>query len=172
MTRCRECAGRRLAFVSARSALLYEGGARALVRGWKERGLRRLDAACAELVAEILPRPQARALTYVPADGDRLLARGHHPAERLARELGRRWGLPVLSLLSRAGSLPRQAGLRLEERRANVRHAFDIRGSSPAAVCLVDDVYTSGSTADAASRALKRGGARAVEVVTLARAVR
>jgi len=143
-----------------------------LVRAWKERGLRRLDSVCAELVAEAVPRPQAQVLTYVPADTDRQLERGHHPAERLARELGRRWGLPVLSLLCRTGPRRRQAGLGLGERRANARDAFLARPSSGAAVCLVDDVYTSGSTADAASRALRRAGAEQVEVIALARAVR
>jgi len=169
---CRECSGRRLAFASARAAVVYDEAARALIRGWKERGLRRLAAIAAELVAETLPRPDVGALTYVPPDGDRSLQRGHHPAERLARELGARWQLPVLSLLSRSRPLRRQRGLSLGDRRRNVRGAFAPAGSAPDAVCLVDDVYTSGATADAAAVALRRGGARLVQVVTFARAVR
>ena len=53
-----------------------------------------------------------------------------------------------------------------------MRGAFASARASPRAVCLVDDVYTSGATAGAAASALRRGGARRVEVVTLARAVR
>ena len=62
--------------------------------------------------------------------------------------------------------------LGLQERRRNVRGAFAPARASPARVCLVDDIYTSGATAGAAASALRRGGARRVEVVTFARAVR
>jgi predicted amidophosphoribosyltransferase len=53
-----------------------------------------------------------------------------------------------------------------------VRNLFATSGETPARVLLVDDVYTSGSTANAAARALRRGGARRVDVMTFARAVR
>src|SRR5919199_3084065 len=109
--RCRECGGRRLAFASARAAAAYDGTVRALVAAWKERGLRRLAALAAELVVEDVPRPHVAALCFVPPDGDRSLKRGHHPAERLARELGRRWELPVSPLLRRARTTRRQRAL-------------------------------------------------------------
>jgi predicted amidophosphoribosyltransferase len=112
------------------------------------------------------------ALAFVPADADRALQRGHRPAEALARELGRAWELPVEVLLQRTRSVERQRGLGLAERRRNVSGAFASARASPGRVCLVDDVYTSGATAAAAASALRRGGARRVEVVTLARAVR
>jgi len=109
----------------------------------------------------------------VPSDGDRTLERGHRPAEALARELGRLWELPVEPLLRRARKVERrQRGLGLAERRRNVAGAFAPARASPARVCLVDDVYTSGATATAAASALRKGGARFVEVVTFARAVR
>ena len=170
--RCRECAGRRLAFAAARAAVVYDEAVRTIVAGWKERGLRGLAALAADLVADAVPRPAADALAFVPPDGDRSLRRGHHPAERLARELGRRWELPAAALLARARTLPRQRGLPLQERRRNVRGAFRPARAAPPAVCLVDDVYTSGATAAAAASALRRGGARRVEVITFARAVR
>jgi predicted amidophosphoribosyltransferase len=62
VARCLECAGRRLAFASARAAVAYEGPARPLVAGWKERGLRPLAREFASLVAEIVPRPLVDAL--------------------------------------------------------------------------------------------------------------
>jgi predicted amidophosphoribosyltransferase len=170
--RCRECAGRRLAFASARAALAYEGAVRALVAAWKERGLRRLAALAAELVVEAVPRPDVATLCFVPPDGDRSLRRGHHPAERLARELGRRWELPVAPLLRRARTVRRQRGLPLAERRRNVAGAFAPVGRAPSRVVLVDDVYTSGATANAAASALRKAGARQVQVVTFARVIR
>jgi ComF family protein len=170
--RCAECAGRRLAFASARAAVLYDGSARRLVHAWKERGRRRLATEAAALVVETLARPDVSVLAFVPSDPGRALERGYRPAESLARELGRVWELPVQRLLGRTRSVERQRGLRLDERRSNVRGAFGPARAAPSRVCLVDDVYTSGATAAAAASALRKGGARRVEVVTLARAVR
>jgi predicted amidophosphoribosyltransferase len=151
---------------------MYEDGVRAVVGAWKERGLRRIAALAAELVAESVPRPDVAALTFVPPDRDRNLRRGYHPAERLARELGERWELAVEVLVARGGSSRRQRGLSRDARRRNVRGAFTAAGSAPARVAIVDDVYTSGATANAAASALRKTGARRVVVVTFARAVR
>src|SRR5439155_14903687 len=85
--RCRECAGRRLAFAQARAAVEYDEPIRRIVAAWKERGLRRLAAWAAELVVEAVPRPDADVVAFVPADRDRRLRRGHHAAEELAHEL-------------------------------------------------------------------------------------
>jgi predicted amidophosphoribosyltransferase len=172
VSRCRECARRRLAFATARAAVPYAGVARLLVVAWKEQALRTLAPLAAELVAEVVRRPPAQALAYVPPDRDRSLRRGHHPAERLALELGLHWQLPVERLLARPRAGPPQRGLSLAERRRNVRGAFRTTGRAPRTVVLVDDVYTTGATAAAAASALRAAGARRVDVVTFARAVR
>lgn len=169
--RCGECAGRRIAFAAARAALVYDAAARALVAAWKERGLRRLGGVASALVAEVVPPPEADALTWVPPDADRRGWRGVSTAEALARGLAVRWELPEVDLLRRTRRIRRQRGLSRELRRANVRNGF-VSFPAPQQVALVDDVYTTGETADAAARALKRAGARSVQVVTLARAVR
>jgi predicted amidophosphoribosyltransferase len=172
VVRCRECAGRRLAFARARAAIVYDPAATAFVWAWKERGLRRLAALAARLVAEVVPRPEADAVTFVPPDRDRRLKRGHHPAEALAGELAERWEIPRLALLERTRSIRRQRGLPLGERRRNVRGAFRASTDVPQRVAVVDDIYTSGATAAAAGSALRTGGAQRVEVVAFARAVR
>jgi len=172
VARCSECAGRRLAFASARAAVAYDDRVRRIVAGWKERGLRGIAARAAEIVAEAVPRPAAWLVTFVPPDDDRTLRRGHHPPERLARELAAVWELPVGRTLERRRASRRQQGLPLAERRRNVRGAFRTSGRVPSAVCLVDDVYTSGSTVAEAASALRAAGARKVLVVTFARAVR
>jgi predicted amidophosphoribosyltransferase len=170
--RCRECAGQALAFARARAAVAYDAAVRAFVSAWKERGLRRLAALAAAVVVDTLPRPSRASITFVPPDGERSLRRGHHPAERLAVELAALWDLPVEPLLGRTRRVPHQRGLPLVERRRNVRGAFRPLGRAPPTVVLVDDVYTSGATVGAAASALRRVGARRVEVVTFARAVR
>ena len=170
--RCAECAGRRLAFASARAAVVYDETARTLVSAWKERGQRRLAGEAATLVADTLARPDVVAIAFVPADTERTLIRGHRPAEALARAVGALWELPVEPLVRRVRSVERQRGLGLAERRRNVAGVFAPARGSPSAVCLVDDVYTSGATTAAAASALRKGGARRVHVVTFARAVR
>jgi predicted amidophosphoribosyltransferase len=170
--RCRECDGRRISFARARAGVVYRGAAREIVAAWKERGLRRLAAPAAGIVASVVPRPDAGAITFVPPDGERSAKRGHHPAERLAQELAGRWKLPAEPLLGRSRRVERQRGLTLAARRRNVRGAFRPLARAPPAVVLVDDVYTSGATVNAAASALRSGGARRVEVVTFARAVR
>ena len=92
--------------------------------------------------------------------------------ERLANALGACWQLPVEPLLARAGGSSRQRGLSQAERRRNVSGAFRATGRCPGRVALVDDVYTTGATVAAAATALRKGGAKRVEVVTFARAIR
>jgi len=170
--RCAECASRRLAFASARGALVYDGGARALVASWKERGRRDLAEVAAELVVAGIPRPDVDTVTFVPGDRDRGLRRGHAPAATLAAELAAAWSIPLVTLLRRRPGIDRQRDLPRAERRRNVAGAFAPNGVSPARVCLVDDVYTTGSTATSCATELRRAGARRVDVVCLARAVR
>jgi len=172
VARCRECTGRRLAFASARAAVEYDDGVRRLVAGWKERGLRGLSREAAELMVATVPPPKVSAVAFVPAERDRARRRGFHPAERLAAELGDRWGLPVCPLLARTRYVRRQRGLALADRRRNVAGAFAPAAAAPTRVALIDDVYTSGATVAAAASALRKAGARRVEVLTFARVVR
>jgi ComF family protein len=127
----------------------------------------------ADLVCERVVRPAVDVIAYIPPDGDRSVRRGHHPARDLAEALGERWALPVAALVERTHAVARQTELSRAERRRNVRGAFTAAQTRiPPAVVLVDDVYTTGATVDAAARALRRGGAARVVVVTFARAVR
>jgi len=173
VARCRECAGRRLAFEVARAAVEYDDAVAKLVAAWKERGQRAVASVAGELVASMVRCPrEALALVPVAADADRRLRRGHSTAEDLATALGARWRLPVIHVLVRAEGRPRQRGLGLAARRRNLAGAFAASLPAPARVVLVDDVYTTGATASAAASALRRAGARRVDVITLARAVR
>ncbi|MSO95015.1 MAG: ComF family protein [Thermoleophilia bacterium] len=139
---------------------------------WKERGRRDLARVAALLVTEVVARPDVDAISFVPGDRDRGLARGHAPAAALAAEVSALWSIPLRDLLRRRPGVERQRNLPRAERRRNVSTAFTGRGPSPARVCLVDDVYTTGSTVAACASVLRREGAGRVDVVCLARAVR
>jgi predicted amidophosphoribosyltransferase len=151
---------------------VYDARARAFVRCWKERGRRGLAREAAGLVADTVTEAGAAVLVPVPGDPERAWRRGDIPARALARELALLWGTSSEDVLKRVRQLPRQRGLSLDERRRNVRGSVVACADLPEDVCVVDDVYTSGATADACAKACRQAGARRVRVVTLARAVR
>lgn len=111
----------------------------------------------------------------IPLHPDRLRWRGFNQAVPLARALGRISGRPVNPLaLSRHRPTPPQVGLGAVDRRRNVRGAFAVRQPAQVrgrTVLLVDDVMTTGATAHECARVLHTAGARAVDVVVLARAL-
>lgn len=111
----------------------------------------------------------------VPLHPKRLRWRGFNQAVILAREVGRLWKVPVDPfLLLRSRETPPQTELREDERRKNVRRAFQVnsqRSVRGKRLLLVDDIYTSGATVNECSRALLRAGAKEIHVLTLARTV-
>ncbi|MCS7026669.1 MAG: ComF family protein [Bryobacteraceae bacterium] len=111
----------------------------------------------------------------VPMHWWRAWRRGFNQAELLAKEVSRRAGVRMCRAVRRKRWTPPQAGLSNRARRQNVSGLFEV--TKPAEirglhVLLVDDVLTTGATASACASALKRAGARAVSVLTLARADR
>ncbi|MET0382853.1 MAG: ComF family protein [Burkholderiaceae bacterium] len=119
--------------------------------------------------------PSALRVVPVPLSRERLRERGYNQAWELARRLARALGLDARAdALFRVRDTGRQLGLQRDARRANLRDAFVaaprhaawVRG---AAVALVDDVLTTGATAQAAARALLAAGARDVQLWVVAR---
>jgi ComF family protein len=122
------------------------------------------------LAARAGPPPQL--IVPMPLHRTRLRSRGFNQALELARPLARQLHIPLdHSVLVRARATSPQTDLPLAARARNVRMAFraarDLRGLR---VAVVDDVMTTGHTAAAATAALRKAGAAAVEVWVLARA--
>jgi ComF family protein len=117
-----------------------------------------------------------RLLVPVPLHRSRLWWRGFNQAALVARELSRGLGIPSDAIvLSRTRRTPPLKGMTPLQRRKTVAGAFRVRDKSAVAgrtIILVDDVFTTGSTAEACARALKRAGAARVELVSWARVVR
>ena len=164
-------------FARARSAVAYSGVARHLVQGlkysdrtdlapWMARWMLRPGA---ELVAE------ADVIVPVPLHWRRFLSRRYNQSAELARALARQTRKSFEpAAVARVKKTRQQVGLTSGQRDDNVRAAFKVpqereillRGRR---VLLVDDVYTTGATVRAVTRALKKGGAAAVDVLTFAR---
>jgi len=118
--------------------------------------------------------PQAvDAIVPVPLHPSREARRGYNQAGEIARFAAELLALPVLDRVAlRVRATEEQAALPAIVRRVNVSGAFEVLvGCVPPAVAIVDDVLTTGSTADALAQALKRAGCRRVEVWAVARAM-
>jgi ComF family protein len=112
----------------------------------------------------------------IPLHRERLRWRGFNQAVPLARAIAAARGRPVDPFaLTRQRPTPPQVGLLgAGDRRRNVRGAFAVRDRERVrgrTVLLVDDVMTTGATAHECAHVLRRAGARAVDVVVLARAL-
>jgi len=117
--------------------------------------------------------PLPERLVAVPLHRARLRERGFNQAALLAARLGALLAIPVASrLCTRRRATQPQSLLSPTARRLNLRHAFDVYGTPPAHVAIIDDVMTTGHTAGELAWTLKQAGAQHVEVWVIARAVR
>jgi ComF family protein len=113
----------------------------------------------------------------VPLHSWRYLSRRFNQSAELARAMARKSGKPFdPAALVRTRRTKQQVGLGARQREDNVRGAFQVPDHKLIAIAgktvlLVDDVYTTGATINAATKALKKAGAKAVDVITFARVV-
>ncbi len=178
-TVCADCLRRPPRYDRARSVLRYDDASRDLVLAFKHGD--RTDSAApfarwlANAGGELLDGDAL--LVPVPLHPSRLLARRYNQSALLCAKLARiadvDWSADGLARRRRTRS---QGRLSPTERRRNVSGAFAVTEAGKANVAgrrvvLVDDVLTTGATAEACASALLRGGARSVDILTLARAV-
>jgi ComF family protein len=167
-------------FERCRAVAAFDEVARRMVHGLKYRDHLELAIwmgawmarAGAELIAE------ADVIVPVPLHRRRLWWRRFNQSASLAKQIADMSGKRLApGALNRIRATRQQVGLSGPERDRNVRGAFRVRpsertGIADRRVLLIDDVYTTGATVKAATRALKRAGASAVDVLVFARVVR
>ena len=175
---CAGCRKRQPAFDWARSAIRYDGVAKACLRRFKyNAGIWMLDDLVGWLAALWRTCPDSiRAADFiacVPLHPTRERERGYNQAALLGDRLARCMGIPFRgSLLWRRKATATQTHLTAAQRVHNVRGVFTVPWPRPvrgARIVLVDDVMTTGATVGECARALKAAGAESVMVLTVAR---
>jgi ComF family protein len=176
-SRCAACLAKPRAFDAARAACLYDETSREPILKLKHADrtdlaplfARWLSRAARELLAE------ADAIAPVPLHPSRLLSRRFNQAAEIARPLSRLSGVPYLpDALVRCRDTATQGGKSGPGRKRNVAGAFEVpparaRQVAGKRILLVDDVLTTGATAEGCARALKSAGAVRVDVAVVAR---
>ncbi|MDQ3246426.1 MAG: ComF family protein [Pseudomonadota bacterium] len=174
---CGACVAAAPRIARTRAAVVYDeiprGVALKLKYGRKVALARTMARYMAPLLGEL---PEGSLIAPVPLHRRRLWERGFNQAAFVAVEISRKTGVPAENrLLERVKSTPPLKGMSLAQRRRTVAGAFRVRGGTELrgrTVVLVDDVLTTGSTADACAKALKKAGAERVELVSWARVIR
>ncbi|MRS12228.1 MAG: ComF family protein [Actinobacteria bacterium] len=169
---CAECHGREFSFSAARAASRLEPPISRAVVVLKDGGERRYAQVLAELLARAAEGWLAPDDVLVPVSASpaAVRRRGFDHSADIARALGRIAGVPVTrALISRPAA--DQRALTRDERFANRAGAFRVRAGEtmPGRALLIDDVFTTGATLDAAARVLREAGASDVRALVVAR---
>ena len=164
------------ALLLAVAAYSYEGPMRRALWALKYSGASRLasplaDAALPALQWLLSVAGAGAALVPVPVHADRRAARGYNQAELLGRELARRSGLPMSSVLERTRPTTKQHRLNRMARLNNLRGAFAVTSRPPPTVILVDDIITTTATLEACASVMRDAGCEADDGLAVAREV-
>ncbi len=174
---CYSCSAKSPVFDAARSAARYDGVVGEALRKLKYENALWLAPDMAKLLHNCLeaeyPTQKFDLIVPVPLYHVRRRHRGFNQSAVLARELGRRMGCPFSSsVLRRIRPTITQTNLTAKERLSNVNNAFEYKKKkrlSGRRILLIDDVMTTGATVNVCAKALKKGGAVSVHVITVAR---
>lgn len=173
---CAACLAKPPRIARTRAAVAYDELSRGLAIRLKYGRKVAIARTMARYMAPLVDQTGERVLVPVPLHRTRLWARGFNQSALVARELSRLLAIKSHPLaLKRLKRTPPLKGLSALQRRKTVAGAFGVRDKAVVAgktVILVDDVLTTGSTAEACARTLKRAGAERVELISWARVLR
>lgn len=170
---CLRCQRTESVYKLNRSPLVYEGGAKGLIYALKFGGKKYIAKLLGAMMADTYLNSgmDAEIAVFVPMSDAEKKKRGFNQAELLAREVGERLGLPVLPALVKVKETSPQKELTGKERADNLKGCFSVAYADWIAgrrILLVDDVFTTGATANECARTLLKAKVRQVSVLTAA----
>ena len=170
---CRRCRSGLAGYDFAYSFGYYEGPLRKMIHHFKYGGAAVLAGPLGELMVRALPLDlQVDMIVPVPLHWRRKMWRGFNQCELLARPLESRLRVPLVRAIRKTRHTETQASSTPAQRRSNLTGVFVLAAENIVEgkrVLLVDDVLTTGATVTMCSALLRRGGAKSVTVLTLAR---
>lgn len=168
---CIECKAKLPSYDCARSPLVYENGSAELVNAFKN-GRPFIAKYLAKLIVQALKDvPKIGGIVFVPITAVTLNDRGYNQSELLAVEVSKLTGIPVLyGAVEKIKETPKQKKLTKENRLKNLQECFKadralVKGKP---LLVIDDIMTTGATCDSMAQTLKKAGACAVFVATVA----
>jgi ComF family protein len=175
-TSCGACLAKPPRISRTRAAVAYDDLTRGLAIRLKYGRKIAIARTMARYMAPLVGEEGDRLLVPVPLHRTRLWTRGFNQSAIVARELSRRLSIDWDPMaLRRVRRTPPLKGMSRQQRHRTVAGAFRVRNREAVAgktIILVDDVLTTGSTAEACARTLKRAGAARIELVSWARVVK
>lgn len=174
---CQDCKNDTPYFDRAWSACHYDTVLKGLIHDFKYKKITSLSTDFTALIINFMEKhaigKDCHIILSIPMYPARLFRREINHADILARALGKRLGISYSgNALKKIKNTPLQSRLKRQERIKNLHSSFSLKDNSLVRnknIMLVDDLFTTGSTANECSRLLKNSGAKYIEVVTLAR---
>lgn len=172
---CRDCIGRERAFDKGYCCVVYGSKEKMPILALKYGEKPYIGRKLGELLYDRLA-PEELAFEYivpVPLSRKRKAKRGYNQAEIIAKEVARRMKRPCIRALCRSKETRPMSGLSVAEREANLENVFTISPRfskiiAGADILLIDDIFTTGSTADACAAALRKAGAQCIYFASIA----
>lgn len=170
---CEDCNEHHHYFTEGRGLLLYEGKVKESIHRIKYENKREYLDVYAQLMAENLGKNVRRwnpqVCIPIPMYSVKKRMRGFNQAEILAQKLGEMLHIPVdAKVLQKIKDTSDQKSLDVRQRKHNIQGAFSVTGDLPyKRILLVDDVYTTGNTIDAAAKTLLDAGAEEIYFLTI-----
>lgn len=155
----------------------YEGNVRKSLLRYKFRGARRYAPAYGRMLTMRISQELPEGfdiLTWIPVSAKRKASRGYDQVELIARAVGRELGMKPIPLLKKVQDNPPQSSLTDDSmRKRNVSDVYQFRGGADISgkrILLLDDILTTGATAEEAARILLCAGAEEVHCAAMAAA--
>lgn len=165
------CHKHRLPYTQAWCVAAREGVLAEVISEYKFHRVWAAHVELADLLAAVLPEMERVIIVPVPTTPQNMRIRGYDHMRLIAARLGKRKGWSVAPLLARRNNITQHFAKTATERRAQAKTFFALRGQidPDASYLLIDDIYTTGSTLEAAAACLREGGAATIYAAVLTR---